>query len=176
MSSPTTRVLTVLELLQSHGRLSGAELAGRLGVDGRTLRRYIERLDELGIPVTSSRGRYGHYSLVAGFELPPMMFTDDEALAISVGLLASRSLGLAEAAPAVESAQAKLERVLPTSLKSRLRALSETVTLDLRASPSPQDNATLVTLTRRASAPARALALPLTIQRRKRQGLSRERT
>jgi len=51
MSSPTTRVLTVLELLQSHGRLSGAELAGRLGVDGRTLRRYIERLDELGIPV-----------------------------------------------------------------------------------------------------------------------------
>lgn len=147
MSSPTTRVLTVLELLQSHGRLSGAELAGRLGVDGRTLRRYIERLDELGIPVTSSRGRYGHYSLVAGFKLPPMMFTDDEALAISVGLLASRSLGLAEAAPAVESAQAKLERVLPTSLKSRLRALSETVTLDLRASPSPQDNATLVTLT-----------------------------
>ena len=90
MSSPTTRVLTVLELLQSHGRLSGAELAGRLGVDGRTLRRYIERLDELGIPVTSSRGRYGHYSLVAGFKLPPMMFTDDEALAISVGLLASR--------------------------------------------------------------------------------------
>ena len=58
---------------------------------------YIERLDELGIPVTSSRGRYGHYSLVAGFRLPPMMFTDDEALAISVGLLASRSLGLAEA-------------------------------------------------------------------------------
>lgn len=146
MSSPTTRVLTVLELLQSHGRLSGAELSARLGVDGRTLRRYIERLDELGIPVTSTRGRYGHYSLIAGFKLPPMMFTDDEAMAISVGLLAARSLGLAEAAPAVESAQAKLERVLPVSLKSRLRALSETVTLDLRASPSPQDNATLVTL------------------------------
>lgn len=146
MYSPTTRVLTVLELLQTHGRMSGVELAKRLDVDGRTLRRYITRLDELGIPVTSERGRHGHYSLVAGFKLPPMMFTDDEALAISVGLLASRQLGLAEAAPAVESAQAKLERVLPASLKTRLRALSETVTLDLRASPSANDNETLMTL------------------------------
>jgi len=146
MYSPTTRVLTVLELLQTHGRLSGVELATRLGVDQRTLRRYIARLDEIGIPVTSERGRYGHYSLVAGFKLPPMVFTDDEALAISIGLLASRQLGLAEAAPAAESAQAKLERVLPAALKTRLRALSETVTLDLRDSPSPRDNAALVTL------------------------------
>ena len=144
--SPTTRVLTVLELLQTHGRMSGVELAKRLEVDGRTLRRYITRLDELGIPVTSERGRHGHYSLVAGFKLPPMMFTDDEALAISVGLLATRQLGLAEAAPAVESAQAKLERVLPAPLKTRLRALSETVTLDLRASPAANDNETLMTL------------------------------
>lgn len=146
MYSPTTRVLTVLELLQTHGRMSGVELAKRLDVDERTLRRYIARLDELGIPVTSERGRHGHYSLVAGFKLPPMMFTDDEALAISVGLLASRQLGLAEAAPAVENAQAKLERVLPAPLKSRLRALSETVTLDLRASPSASDNETLMQL------------------------------
>jgi len=146
MYSPTTRVLTVLELLQTHGRMSGVELAKRLEVDGRTLRRYITRLDELGIPVTSERGRHGHYSLVAGYKLPPMMFTDDEALAISVGLLASRQLGLAEAAPAAESAQAKLERVLPAALKTRLRALSETVTLDLRASPAARDNETLMTL------------------------------
>ena len=126
--------------------MSGVELAKRLEVDGRTLRRYITRLDELGIPVTSERGRHGHYSLVAGYKLPPMMFTDDEALAISVGLLASRQLGLGEAAPAVESAQAKLERVLPAPLKTRLRALSETVTLDLRASPAASDNETLMTL------------------------------
>ena len=65
-----------------------------------------------------------------------MMFTDDEALAISVGSLASRQLGLAKAAPAVESAQAKLERVLHAPLKTRLRAVSKTVTLDLHASPS----------------------------------------
>ncbi len=141
MYSPTTRVLTVLELLQTHGRMSGVELAKRLAVDGRTLRRYITRLDELGIPVTSERGRHGYYSLVAGYKLPPMMFTEAEALAISVGLIASRKLGLAEAAPAIESAQAKLERVLPAPLKMRLRALSETVTLDLRASPTANNEA-----------------------------------
>jgi predicted DNA-binding transcriptional regulator YafY len=146
MYSPTSRVLTVLELLQTHGGVSGVELAKRLAVDGRTLRRYITRLEEMGIPITSARGRHGYYSLVAGYKLPPMMFTDDEALAISVGLLASRTLGLADAAPAIESAQAKLERVLPAPLKARLRALSETVTLDLRASPADNDRETLMTL------------------------------
>lgn len=63
MYSPTTRVLTVLELLQTHGRLSGAELARRLEVDGRTLRRYIAKLEDLGIPVVAERGRYGCYRL-----------------------------------------------------------------------------------------------------------------
>ena len=146
MYSPTTRVLTVLELLQAHGRLSGADLAQRLQVDGRTLRRYIARLEDLGIPVIAERGRYGCYSLMPGFKLPPMMFTDDEALALSVGLLAARQLGLAKAALAVESAQAKLERVMPAPLKKRLRALGETVTLDLRAPVPAGDNAALLTL------------------------------
>ena len=105
--------------------MRGVELAKRqrLALDGRTLRRYITRLDELAIPVTSAPGRHGHYSLVAGYKLPPMRFTADEALAISVGLLASRQLGLAEAALAVESAQAKLERALPAALKTRRRPL-----------------------------------------------------
>lgn len=153
MYSPTTRVLTVLELLQTHGRMSGVELAARLEVDVRTLRRYITRLDELGIPVTAERGRHGHYSLVAGFKLPPMMFADDEALALSVGLLAARQLGLAQAAPAVERAQAKLERVMPDPLKAQLRALSETISLDLsRSANAANDNATLLTLSMAAHA------------------------
>jgi predicted DNA-binding transcriptional regulator YafY len=139
-------VLTVLELLQSHGRLSGAELARRLEVDGRTLRRYIAKLEQLGIPVVAERGRYGCYSLVAGFKLPPMMFTDDEALALSLGLLAARGLGLAEAAPAAQSAQAKLERVMPNNLKNRIRALGETVTLDIRQADAPGDNTALLAL------------------------------
>ena len=123
MYSPTTRVLTVLELLQAHGRLSGPDLAQRLEVDGRTLRRYIRKLEDLGIPVLAERGRYGCYSLMPGFKLPPMVFTDDEALAISLGLVAARGLGLAAAVAAVESAQAKLERVMPAPLKQRVRAL-----------------------------------------------------
>lgn len=136
MYHPTTRVLAVLELLQAHGRLSGADLAGRLGVDGRTLRRYIARLEEMGVPVVAERGRHGGYALVAGFKLPPMMFTDDEALALGTGLLAARQLGLAGALPAVASARAKLERVMPEGLRKRLRAVGETVALDLaRAAP-----------------------------------------
>ena len=88
MSHPTTRVLAVLELLQSHTQMSGAELARRVEVDPRTLRRYISMLEEMGIPITTEQGRYGGYRLVPGFKLPPMMFTEDEAQALSLGLLA----------------------------------------------------------------------------------------
>ncbi|MHA4871500.1 helix-turn-helix transcriptional regulator [Duganella sp. PWIR1] len=132
MYHPTTRVLAVLELLQTHGRMSGAEMATRLAVDGRTLRRYIVMLEQIGIPITAERGRHGGYALMPGFKLPPMMFTDDEALALSLGLLAARGLGLAEAAPAVASAQAKLERIMPDGLRNRVGAIGNTVKLDLR--------------------------------------------
>ena len=131
MANPTTRVLTVLELLQSHARISGSELARRLGVDVRTVRRYIAALEELGIPVTAEQGRYGGYYLVAGFKLPPMMFTNEETLAISLGLLAAHNLGLAEADTAIASAEAKLERVMPDKLKRRVRALSEMAVIEL---------------------------------------------
>jgi predicted DNA-binding transcriptional regulator YafY len=146
MFSPATRVLTVLELLQTHGRMSGSELARRLEVGRRTVRRYVVKLDELGIPVTADRGRDGAYMLVAGYKLPPMMFTDDEVLAVSVGLLAARGLGLAGAAAAVASAQAKLERVMPANLKKRVRAVNETVTLELSRPTAPDDNSALAAL------------------------------
>lgn len=146
MYNPTTRVLAVLELLQAHGRISGAEMAARLGVDQRTLRRYIGTLEEMGIPVTAERGRAGGYSLVAGFKLPPMMFTEDEALALSVGLLAARGLGVADAAPAVASAQAKLERIMPANLKQRVRAIDETVQLDIRHANASAGNGALTEL------------------------------
>lgn len=153
MQRPTTRVLALLELLQAHGRMSGAALAARIGVDGRTLRRYIAILEELGIPITAERGRHGGYLLVGGFKLPPMMFTNDEALALSVGLLAARGLGLTDAAPAVASAQAKLERVMPANLKQRVRAVDETVALELsRAGDATGVNAVLVSLSSAAQA------------------------
>ena len=77
MYRPTTRALAVLELLQTHRRMSGSELARRLQVDVRTLRRYIVMLEELGIPIAAERGRHGAYMLVAGYKLPPMMFSED---------------------------------------------------------------------------------------------------
>ena len=89
---PTTRVLTALELLQSRSRLSGAELAERLEVDRRTVRRYIRALQDLGVPIESEPGRFGGYCLRPGYKLPPMMFTEEETLALTLGLLVVRRL------------------------------------------------------------------------------------
>lgn len=130
MYRPTARVLTVLEFLQAR-RMTGRELAERLEVDGRTVRRYIETLQEMGIPVEGKRGRYGTYSLSRGYKMPPLMFTDEEALGLSLGLLAARKLGLSGVAPAVEGAMAKVERVMPEALRKRLRLLEQTVTLSM---------------------------------------------
>ncbi|GLH72818.1 transcriptional regulator [Geothrix limicola] len=158
MTRPTTRVLAVLDLLQSHGRMSGAELAERVGVDVRTLRRYIVVLEELGIPITTERGRYGAYMLMPGFKLPPMMFTNEEAVALSVGMVAARGLGLAEAAPAVTSAQAKFARVMPEPLKKRVGAIAEAVKLDLRPTAhAAADTAFLLALTTAAQTQQRVI-------------------
>ncbi len=129
MPKPTTRVLAVLELLQSQGLVSGTELARRIEVDARTLRRYISALEEMGIPITTEQGRYGGYRLVPGYKLPPMMFSEEEAQALSLGLIAARGLGLADAAPAIESVQAKLDRVLPSAPRKTIAALRESVAL-----------------------------------------------
>ncbi len=129
MTHPTTRVLAVLEILQSQAQIGGAELAARVEVDRRTLRRYIAMLEEMGIPITTEQGRYGGYRLVPGYKLPPMMFTDEEAQALSLGLIAARGLGLADAAPAIESVQAKLDRVLPNAPRRTIAALRESVAL-----------------------------------------------
>jgi predicted DNA-binding transcriptional regulator YafY len=156
MYHPTTRVLTVLELLQSRARMSGAELAERLEVDPRTVRRYITMLQDLGVPVESESGRYGGYRLRPGYKLPPMMFTEEEALALSLGLLVSRRLGLAEAAPAVEGALAKLDRVLPDQLRGRVQAVQGALAFTpLRGTNRPSDPATLIALTSAAQATRR---------------------
>lgn len=133
MYFPTTRVLTVLEMLQSHHHMSGPEIAARLEVDTRTVRRYITMLQDLGIPVETGRGRYGYYRLRPGFKLPPLMFHDDEAFALTIGLIAARKLGLAVAAPAVEGALAKVERVLPQDLLEQVRALQQALDLSFNA-------------------------------------------
>jgi predicted DNA-binding transcriptional regulator YafY len=118
-------VLALLELLQSGGTHTVSSLAARLDVDERTLRRYARHLTDLGIPIESRRGRYGGYRLTAGYKLPPLMLTDDEAVAVVLGLVAGRRTGLvASAAAAADSASAKVRRVLPAELARRLDALS----------------------------------------------------
>ncbi|RAY14143.1 transcriptional regulator [Actinomadura craniellae] len=142
MSHPTTRVLTMLELLQAHPRLTGAELARRLDVDTRTVRRYALRLADLGVPVVAERGRHGGYRLMPGFKLPPLMLTDDEATAVVLGLLAGRRIGLPDAA--TESALAKVGRVLPAALRDRVRALQDTLGFTLAPRPGVAPDVTAV--------------------------------
>src|ERR1700723_4799264 len=93
MTRPTARVMALLELLQAGGVRTVAELAGRLGVDERTVRRYVDHLLDLDVPVESVRGRYGGYRLAPGYRMPPLMLTDDEALAVLLGLVGTRRAG-----------------------------------------------------------------------------------
>lgn len=105
-----------------------AELADRLDVDERTVRRYVDHLIDLDVPVESVRGRYGGYRLASGFRMPPLMLSDDEALAVLLGLVAGRRAGLMTAAgSAGETAAAKIRRVLPERLGRRLDAVLDTV-------------------------------------------------
>jgi predicted DNA-binding transcriptional regulator YafY len=156
MSRPTTRVLAFLELLQDHPGLGAAELARRLEVGPRTIRRYAVALQELGIPVEAQRGRAGGYRLRPGFRMPPLMLDDAEATAVTLGLLAARRLGLESTEPAVDAALAKLLRVLPGPLRERAHALSDAIAF----TPPPQD---------RTPAPTESvLALARAMRRRRR--------
>jgi predicted DNA-binding transcriptional regulator YafY len=130
MYDPIMRVLTVLEILQCRDRVTGAELAERLEVDLRTVQRYIVRLKDLSIPIDSSPGKGGAYRLRPGFRLPPLLLTNEEAFALSLGLRALRQIGLAAFAPATEGALAKLGRVLPQALRESIRTVEEVVAIE----------------------------------------------
>lgn len=146
VSGPATRLLTMLEVLQARGTVSGRELAERLEIDPRTVRRYAVKLEELGIPVETERGPYGGYRLRPGFKLPPLMLTDDEATAVVLGLIVSRQTGIGVAEPAVEEALAKILRVLPNELRDRVGALEGSLGWT-RGPTEPRPPATDVVLT-----------------------------
>ncbi len=147
MEHPAARVLAALEVLQARGWVGADELARRLEVDRRTVRRYMTTLRDLGFPVEARVGREGGYRLRPGFRLPPLMLTEDEALAVVLGLLAARRIGLAAAAPASESALAKLERVLPLALRDAALSLDRTVEFTLRRrKAAPAASPVLLTL------------------------------
>lgn len=154
MTRPTARVLAMLELLQAGGQHTVGDLAARLGVDERTVRRYAEHLTDLGIPVRAQRGRYGGYRLSRGYKLPPLMLTDDEAVAVALGLRAAERAGLATSDPAATaSALAKVARVLPRALAQRLDSLLSTAqfTAPVHAT-TPADAGTLLGLAAAAQA------------------------
>jgi predicted DNA-binding transcriptional regulator YafY len=124
MYNPTSRALTVLELLQSRPAISGPELAARMEIDVRSVRRYIAVLQDAGIPIEATIGRHGGYRLRPGFKLPPLVFSDEEATAIVLGLLGTAWLEIGQSPLAVEGALAKVLRVLPLRARERLEAVA----------------------------------------------------
>ncbi|MFE9563971.1 helix-turn-helix transcriptional regulator [Streptomyces sp. NPDC006487] len=124
MLDTSARLLRLLSLLQAHREWTGADLAGRLGVTPRTVRRDVDRLRELGYPVNASPGTGGGYQLGAGAELPPLLLDDDEAVAVAVGLRTAAGNGVEGIGEASVRALAKLEQVLPSRLRARVSALN----------------------------------------------------
>jgi predicted DNA-binding transcriptional regulator YafY len=127
MSDPTARVLQLLSLLQTYKFWPGGELAERLEVSGRTLRRDVERLRELGYPVDATPGVAGGYRLAAGAHMPPLLLDDDEAVAIAVGLRTAAGASVAGIEDTSVRALAKLEQVLPDRLRRKVNAVHTNV-------------------------------------------------
>lgn len=128
MSGPTSRLLSLLSLLQTARTWSGSELAERLEVTHRTVRRDIDRLRELGYPIEADLGVHGGYRLVAGTSMPPLLLEDDEAVAVALGLRTIAVLGLPELEDAGVRALTKLGQSLPPRLRHRVRTLAASTT------------------------------------------------
>ena len=133
MAHTTQRALALLSLLQTHRNWTGTELAQRLDVTARTLRRDVERLRQLGYRIDGSRGVAGGYRLEAGSQLPPLLLNDDEAVTMAIGLRVAATQGLVDGEHTTLSALAKFEQVLPSSLRSRVNAVAGFV-----QSPAPR--------------------------------------
>lgn len=130
MYYPSTRLFSVIELLQAHSTLTGTEIAERLEVDGRTVRRYVTRLQELGIPIETVKGRYGGYRLDQKFKLPPLVFQSDEVLALAIGLMFAGRSRLAGVSAASERAIHKIERVMPQRMVDQLNVLNDVIEME----------------------------------------------
>ncbi|GAA0960947.1 helix-turn-helix transcriptional regulator [Actinocorallia libanotica] len=144
MLETSARLLKLLSLLQAHRDWSGTDLAERLGVTTRTVRRDVDRLRELGYPVHATAGAPG-YRLGAGSDLPPLLLDDDEAVAVAVGLRTAAGGTVAGIEETSVRALAKLERVLPSRLRHRVHALqSMTVPMAVAAAPVDPDVLTAI--------------------------------
>ena len=138
MANTSSRTLRLLSLLQTHRYWPGAELAERLEVSARTLRRDVDRLRELGYPVEAQRGVDGGYQLAAGAALPPLVIDDEEAVALVVGLQAAAQGAVEGIAESSVRVLAKVVQVMPARLRRRAEALrAMTVPADWRGSADP---------------------------------------
>ncbi len=145
----------MLSLLQSRPTWTAEELAERLGVTTRTVRRDVTRLRDLGYPVMAAPGPFGGYQLGSGGVLPPILLSDDEAVAVAIGLRAAAQGGVSGIEDAAVSALAKLEQMLPAVVRERLRALmGATVPMDAGSGPSVEADA-LVTVAQGCRRPER---------------------
>jgi predicted DNA-binding transcriptional regulator YafY len=123
MANTSSRTLRLLSLLQTHRYWPGAELADRLGISVRSLRRDIDRLRELGYPVKAQRGVEGGYQLSAGAAMPPLLLDDEEAVALAIGLSAAAQGAVVGIEDACVRALAKVQQVMPPRLRRRIDAL-----------------------------------------------------
>ncbi|WP_433338758.1 helix-turn-helix transcriptional regulator [Spirillospora sp. CA-294931] len=135
MTDTSARLLQLLSLLQTRREWTGPELAGRLEVSGRTVRRDIERLRELGYPVRATLGAVGGYRLEAGAAMPPLLLDDEEAVAIALGLRGAAGGAVEGIQESSVRAMVKLEQVLPERLRRRVNAL-HTVTMPIADPPA----------------------------------------
>ncbi len=133
MTKPANRLLTLILLLQRQPTQKAATLASELGVSVRTIHRYIELLDEIGIPVYTERGPYGGFSLVRGYKMPPLIFSPQEAVAICLGTRLVTEIWGNLYADSAQSALLKLENLLPDDQRSEVTwARRSLVTLGLK--------------------------------------------
>ncbi|MEK8106265.1 YafY family protein [Micromonospora sp. M12] len=151
MNDATARLLRLLSLLQTPREWPGSELAERLQVTARTVRRDIDRLRDLGYPVQATMGTHGGYRLIAGKAMPPLLLDDEEAVAISVGLRTAARQPVAGIAEASLRALAKVQQVLPPRLGRRVSALTATTLSTPTASASLVDPTQLTVLATAAS-------------------------
>src|ERR687889_1453111 len=152
MTETSGRLLKLLSLLQTRRDWPGGELAGRLGVSGRTIRRDVERLRALGYPVESLTGPAGGYRLRAGAAMPPLLLDEEEAIAIAVGLRTAARASVAGIEETAVRALVKLEQVLPTHLRRRVAALGSATFTVPGGGPTvdPQDLTTIAAACRDA--------------------------
>ncbi|MFH7595106.1 YafY family protein [Streptomyces racemochromogenes] len=155
MNDTPARLLTLLSLLQTPREWPGSELAERLGVSARTIRRDIERLRDLGYPVEATLGAIGGYRLVAGAAMPPLLLDDEEAVAIAVGLRAGAGHAIEGVEEASVRALAKLEQVLPARLRRRVGALQSATVAVTRGDGPSVDPRTLTAMAAAVAGPER---------------------